>query len=330
MFSLMLLWSLFLMSFIAHAQVTEPIEIVIDSARNKRLQLSIEANKSKETVPVLRIDLAEGTPSFNFSLEELVPEWGIATDSILLDYFQLPEDNLFKSLSIRRGRIIVQPEPFASGETEVLLLIPKATDTLHIGSIIFKIDPIANQPELVTNDLFFNKMSPANMMIKRNPFDGPEVTHVLITEIKNGLLFQADTLLPISAGTFLPFDSSGTLELRFMPFDRNASIKAQSALGSGIQFIGGKETSLSKRPSSPPKEQEVSVFPFYKYNYWKLKIPLYLVGQLAIMYDLQGNYFTDFVLQSDQLSLDISDIPLGEYLLQIEDEFYYLVFRSRK
>src|SRR5207248_2556651 len=71
-----------------------------------------------------------------------------------------------------------------------------------IGGGIVTVTPVADTPSMTNATTVVNTQTTSGLVVSRNAVDGAEVTHVRVTNITGGSLFQHDGTTPIVNGAF--------------------------------------------------------------------------------------------------------------------------------
>lgn len=120
----------------------------------------------------------------------------------------------------------------AVGNVEAAPGTPDATTVIELQ---------AHTPSLTSSATDEDTPTTTGLVVSRNPVDGEEVTHVLVTDIVGGTLFLHDGATRIVEGSFVPFLEAAA-GLVFLPA-RNAvapgSFSVQASLGADHSGLGG-------------------------------------------------------------------------------------------
>ncbi len=99
------------------------------------------------------------------------------------------------------------------------------------------VTPIADTPSVTPATTFVNHQTTTGLRIRRNPVDGPEVTHFQIFSILHGTLYQNDGVTQIYSGDVITF-AQGDAGLRFTP-DTDYSGAASFGVAGATSATGG-------------------------------------------------------------------------------------------
>ncbi|MDZ7607368.1 MAG: hypothetical protein U5K79_17690 [Cyclobacteriaceae bacterium] len=106
---------------------------------------------------------------------------------------------------------------------------------------VVTVEAVADTPSVTDAFSTAGMQTTSGLVIKKNPVDGAEVTHLKITEIKEGTLYQNDGKSIIPNNSFISYQQ-GLLGLKFTPsviVTTNGSFKIQAATGPDNLKLGG-------------------------------------------------------------------------------------------
>jgi hypothetical protein len=110
------------------------------------------------------------------------------------------------------------------------------------GTIAFiEVQPVADTPSITDGVSSQNQATTSGLVVKRNPADGAEVTHLQITNITGGSLFINNGQTQVQEGDFVNFNQA-IAGLKFVPNETangEGRFMAQAATGPFINTIGG-------------------------------------------------------------------------------------------
>ncbi len=103
------------------------------------------------------------------------------------------------------------------------------------------VTPVADTPSVTNSATLEDIQTTSGLVISRNPADGIEVTHVKITSITGGSLYQNDGITPINNGEFITV-SQGGAGLKFTPAANSTAsgnFTVQAATADNDTGLGG-------------------------------------------------------------------------------------------
>lgn len=122
------------------------------------------------------------------------------------------------------------------------------------------IQPVADEPTITPASTVEGVQTTQGLVISRHPADGKEVTHIKITQITNGTLFQHDGVTPIVDGDFITF-AQGQAGLKFTPTSViDGSFQIQAAITNYDSGLGGHPVTATIAVGSvnePPRLDEI-------------------------------------------------------------------------
>lgn len=110
-----------------------------------------------------------------------------------------------------------------------------------VAEVVVTVNPIADTPSVDPSSTDEDKQTTTGLKVRRNPVDGPEVTHFQITNIRNGTLYQNDGETPIVNGEFITF-LQGDQGLKFTPNpneDSSGFFEVQASVSGDASGLGG-------------------------------------------------------------------------------------------
>ena len=139
------------------------------------------------------------------------------------------------------GSLAYTPAANASGSAVIRVAVADELGEAAIQTFTVTVTPIADTPSITNSATTVNGQNPAGLQVSRNPADSTEVTHVRVTNITNGTLFQNDGVTPIADGAFITI-AQGAAGLRFLPaVDSVATghITIQASTSALVAGLGG-------------------------------------------------------------------------------------------
>ena len=126
--------------------------------------------------------------------------------------------------------------------------------TSAVATVTLTVSPVAGTPGVTPASGIENTLATNGLVLSRSPFDGPEVTHFILSGLTNGTLFLHDGLTPVADGDFISCDQ-GALGLVFLPATNQYS--PASLFGFNVRAA----TSLSDTNPSPAATASITVAP---------------------------------------------------------------------
>ena len=141
------------------------------------------------------------------------------------------------------GSLSYTPVANASGSAVITVTVTDEGGGAASVSQTFTVTvtPVADTPSVTSTVTAFNTQSTTGLVIARNAADGAEVTHVRITGISGGALFQANGTTPIANGAFITI-AQGSAGLRFTPAPGSSAtghFVLQASLSASDAGLGG-------------------------------------------------------------------------------------------
>lgn len=154
-------------------------------------------------------------------------------------------DASFITFAQAQQGLLFTPSPNFSGIAHFELQASTSNSDSGLGGGIvttnITVNPTADTPSVISTTTNEDVQSVTGLNISRNAADGAEVTHVKITDIQGGVLYQNDGVTPIVDGSFLTF-AQVNAGLKFTPSLNSTdtgTFNIQAATGSTDAELGG-------------------------------------------------------------------------------------------
>ncbi len=150
-------------------------------------------------------------------------------------------------ITVAQGNNGLRFTPVANSITNGSFAVQAATASNDTGlggstvTAIIVVAPVADTPSVTNASTFEDNQTASGLVISRNLADGAEVTHVKITAITGGSLYQNDGATPINNGDFITV-SEGNAGLKFTPTansNANGNFTVQAATSNNNVGLGG-------------------------------------------------------------------------------------------
>ena len=163
---------------------------------------------------------------------------GSSSDTTLV-----PDANLVFGGSGASRTVTVTPAANQNGSATITVTVSDGTDSAN-DTFVLVVTSVADTPSVTDATTLVNTQTTSGLVVTRHTADGAEVTHVKITNLTNGALFQADGTTAIANNAFIT-TAQATSGLRFTP-GLNLSSPAnafgfdvQAAVGAVDAALGG-------------------------------------------------------------------------------------------
>ncbi|MEA2598622.1 MAG: hypothetical protein QOF01_5091, partial [Thermomicrobiales bacterium] len=155
--------------------------------------------------------------------------------------------------------LTVTPAANRFGSALITVTVADSGNASATEQFTLTVDPVADPPSTTAATTNEDTLSSSGLVITRNGVDGAEVTHVKITAITNGTLYQNDGTTQITNGSFITV-AEGNAGLRFWPganlnnttstfsFDVQG---ATSAAGNGLSTVTTASISVTPVNDAP-------------------------------------------------------------------------------
>ncbi|MCP4701839.1 MAG: hypothetical protein GY862_34010 [Gammaproteobacteria bacterium] len=125
-------------------------------------------------------------------------------------------------------------------------------------AVIRAVAPAADNPAVTNAAANFKQQNPYGLVISRNPADGKEASHLQITGISNGDLFQNNGVTPIQEGDFITVPQ-GNAGLKFTPTAlADGAFNVQASLSADDSGLGGDPVTAEISVNTPPVLQPIT------------------------------------------------------------------------
>jgi hypothetical protein len=114
------------------------------------------------------------------------------------------------------GSLAFTPVANQSGTAIITVTVTDALGAPAVQTFTVTVNPVADTPSITGATTVVNAQTTSGLVVSRNAVDGPEVTHVQVTGITGGTLFQNNGTTPIANGAFITI-AQGAAGLRFTP-----------------------------------------------------------------------------------------------------------------
>lgn len=154
------------------------------------------------------------------------------------------EDNEFITIAQGNSGLRFTPAPNRFGQASFDIQAATSNHDSDLGgdrvTATITIQPVADEPTVTPASTVEGVQTTQGLVISRHQADGEEVTHIKITEITNGTLFQHDGITPIQDGDFITF-AQGQAGLKFTPASvADGSFQIQAATTNHDSGLGGQ------------------------------------------------------------------------------------------
>ena len=154
------------------------------------------------------------------------------------------KDNEFITVAQGNSGLRFTPAPNRFGQASFDIRAATSNHDSDLGgdrvTATITIRPVADEPTITPASTVEGVQTTQGLVISRHQADGEEVTHIKITQIANGSLFQHDGITPIQDGDFITF-AQGQAGLKFTPASTaDGSFQIQAAITNHDSGLGGQ------------------------------------------------------------------------------------------